>query len=145
MTTVTDDSLHHLTEAACWALLGSESLGRLGIVVGDDLELFPINYRVHGDRLLFRTAEGTKLAALTVHDRVVFEVDGLTPTTAWSVVVKGTAHALEREAEILEAETNRPESWLPTVKTRFVAITPTSITGRGFHRGPEPELDPAAF
>jgi uncharacterized protein len=145
MTTVTDDGVHHLTEAVCWALLGSGSLGRLGVVVGDDLDLFPVNYRVHGDRLLFRTAEGTKLAALTVHDRVAFEVDGVTETTAWSVVVKGTARMLEKEAEILSAESDRPDSWLPTVKTRFVEIQPQTITGRGFHRRPEPELDPAVF
>jgi uncharacterized protein len=145
MSTLADDSVHHLTEAACWALLASESLGRLGVVVGDDLELFPVNYRADGGRLLFRTAEGTKLAALTVHDRVVFEVDGVTETTAWSVVIKGTAHTLERESEILDAEAVRPTSWLPTVKTRFVEIQPRTITGRGFHRGPEPEIDPSAF
>jgi nitroimidazol reductase NimA-like FMN-containing flavoprotein (pyridoxamine 5'-phosphate oxidase superfamily) len=145
MTTLTDDGVHQLTEAACWALLGSESLGRLGVVVRDDLEIFPVNYRADAGRLLFRTAEGTKLAALTVHDRVVFEVDGVTETTAWSVVVKGTAHALERESEILDAEAVRPDSWLPIAKTRFVEILPRTITGRGFRRGPEPELDPSAF
>src|SRR5947209_14423580 len=104
MTTVTDDSLQRLTEEDCWRLLERESFGRLGVVAAGEMEIFPVNYRATGRRLLFRTAEGTKLAALTVHDRVVFEIDGVDEATGWSVVVKGTAHTLERESDILAAE-----------------------------------------
>lgn len=145
MATTTDDAVRRLTEDDCWALLERESLGRLGLVVAGDLEIFPVNYRVDARRLLFRTAEGTKLAGLTINDQVVFEVDGVDETSAWSVVVKGTAHALEHESELLRAEQVAPASWLPTVKTRFVEIRPTAISGRGFRRGPEPEPDPSAF
>ena len=140
-----DDVMRRLTEEECWALLERESLGRLGIVVQDDLEIFPVNYRADGRRLLFRTAEGTKLAGLTINDRVVFEIDGVDEASAWSVVVKGTAHTLERESELLRAEQVAPQSWLPTVKTRFVEILPASLSGRGFRRGPEPEPDPSAW
>ena len=145
MATTTDDAVRRLTEDDCWALLEGESLGRLGLVVAGDMEIFPVNYRVDDRRLLFRTAEGTKLAGLTIHDQVVFEVDGIDETSAWSVILKGTARALEHEAELLRAEQTAPRSWLPTVKTRFVEIRPSIISGRGFRRGPEPELDPSAF
>jgi len=145
MATATDDAMRRLAEEDCWALLERETLGRLGLVVAGDLEIFPVNYRVDGRRLLFRTAEGTKLAGLTVHDQVVFEIDGADETSAWSVVVKGTARVLEHEAELLHAEQVPSASWLPTLKTRFVEIRPSSMSGRGFRRGPEPELDPSAF
>jgi nitroimidazol reductase NimA-like FMN-containing flavoprotein (pyridoxamine 5'-phosphate oxidase superfamily) len=145
MSTATDDVVQRLTEEDCWSLLARESLGRLGIVVAGDLEIFPVNFRADGRRLLFRTAEGTKLAGLTINDRVVFEIDGADDASAWSVVLKGTARTLERSSEIEQAEAVAPTSWVPTVKTRFVEIRPEAVTGRGFRRGPEPEPDPSAW
>ncbi|MGH8824932.1 MAG: pyridoxamine 5'-phosphate oxidase family protein, partial [Jiangellaceae bacterium] len=52
------------------------------------------------------TAEGTKLASVTVSRRVAFEIDGFDAGTgqAWSVVVRGVAHVLERLNDVYAAQ-----------------------------------------
>ena len=54
---------------------------------------------------MFRTAEGTKLAASVLGRGVAFEVDGLDAAAgeAWSVVVKGHAVEIERMYDVLDA------------------------------------------
>lgn len=133
------DPLYELTEADCWALLERGALGRLAVAVGDLVDVFPVNYAVSDGRILFRTNEGTKLAALTINRHVAFEVDGVDEQTAWSVVVKGVARAIEGFDE--EADALPLVSWLPTPKTQVVRIEASEISGRGFVRGAEPETD----
>ena len=47
---------------ACWALLRSQEVGRLAVSIADRPEIFPVNYVVDHGTVVFRTAEGTKLA-----------------------------------------------------------------------------------
>ena len=56
------------------------------------------------------------------------------------MVVKGTARVLEKQAEIFAAEAIGLRSWIPTVKTVFVRIVPTEVTGRRFQFGQNPRL-----
>jgi hypothetical protein len=66
-------------------------------------------------------------------------VDGYTDTVAWSVIAKGTAQALDRQPEIDEAEALPLSPWIPTMKSEYVRITPHTLSGRRFERGPEPQ------
>lgn len=127
-----------LDPAESWALLGSSSFGRLALSVNNSPEIFPVNYYADGSSILFRTAEGTKLLELTINSSVAFESDSYTDDDAWSVVVKGTARALEHQAEIFAADETPLTPWIPTLKFVYVRILPTEITGRRFARGPEP-------
>ncbi len=61
---------------------------------------------------------------------MAIEADSFSRAEAWSVIVKGTARALENE-QSLEAEQAGADSWVPTLKQVFV-ITPTEVTGRRF-------------
>jgi len=133
------EPIKHLTSEECWALLTANTLGRLALAAGGQLDIFPINYHADGKTLLFRTAPGTKLAELTANDQVVVEIDHYSPVDAWSVVLKGTASELQMEKEITEADKAPLEPWAPTLKYRFVRITPTEVTGRYFERAEEPE------
>lgn len=141
MTDVRGDQVYEMTEDECWALLERGALGRLATAVGELVDVFAVNYGVVDRRVLFKTDAGTKLASLTINAHVAFETDGFDERTAWSVVVKGVARVVEAAEERLEAERVPIVSWLPTQKTRIVAIEPTEITGRGFVRGPEPDPD----
>ena len=98
-----------------------------------------MNFAVQKHSLLFRTAEGTKLFTTVMNDQVLFEVDDHTATGGWSVVVRGTAHVLSTAEEIREAEHAKLLPWLPTVKLRFVRVTPSEISARRFQFGPEPD------
>lgn len=128
-----------LTDDECWERLRRHELGRLVTHVGDVLDIFPVNYVVDGDGILFRTAEGSKLFELTVNDQVLFEVDDYDEEDAWSVVVRGRAHRLDTAVEVERADGLGLRPWIPTLKYRYVRIAAESLSGRAFPRGPEPD------
>ena len=128
-----------LSEEECWNLLSRHELGRLAVTVDGKPDIFPVNYVTDGPRVLFRTAPGSKLAELSANPDVAFEVDEYDDTSAASVVLKGAAKRLELQSEIDAADALPLTSWIPTLKYRWVRISPTSITGRRFERGPEPD------
>ncbi len=117
----------------CLALLAGAAVGRLGLLVDGRPEIFPVNYAMDGDVVLFRTGEGTVLnqAALTT---VAFEVDQFDEAgqSGWSVLVQGTAQdigdAIDHNSERLRRLTLI--SWAPGTRTRWFQIRPDKITGR---------------
>lgn len=129
-----------LSETESWDLLQANAFARLALSVGDRPEIFPVNYVVQDGTLLFRTAQGTKLAALTINQHVALEIDGYDDNGGWSVVVKGTAHTAEWGEDFNVAATAGLRPWVATVKQVFVRVTPQDITGRSFLFGPEPDL-----
>jgi len=133
------DPVQVLSNDECWELLLSSSFGRLAAAVADDIEIFPLNFVAADQRLLFRTAEGTKLLALTVNNKVVLETDAIGRTDAWSVVVKGIARVLDTQAEIDAANALPLRPLVPTFKYIWVEVTPTEVSGRRFALEPEPE------
>jgi len=128
-----------LSEIECWDLLHSNAFARLALSVGNQPEIFPINYVVQGSTLLFRTSQGTKLAALTINESVALEIDGHDNRGGWSVVVKGDAHAADWGDDYNEADVAGLRPWVATRKPVFVRVTPSQITGRTFLFGPDPE------
>ena len=98
------DVVVFLSDRECWDRLAEQQLGRLVTRVGDVLDIFPVNYIVDGESLVFRTGEGSKLTEVTINDDVLFEVDEYTDTDAWSIVVRGHAHRLETTEEVAAAD-----------------------------------------
>jgi hypothetical protein len=135
----TTEPVAYLTAEECWERLHRHELGRLVTHVGDVLDIFPVNYVVDGEGVLFRTAQGSKLFELTVNDEVLFEVDEYTETEAWSVVVRGHARALDTSEEVERADGMGLTPWIPTLKYTYVRVAADSVTGRAFSRGPEPD------
>jgi len=128
-----------LSDSACWRALAGTTVGRIAIAVGDDVEIFPVNYTTSGGRILFRTAPGSKLLGLTANPSVAFEIDGFDDAAAFSVVVRGAAERVEAQHEVDAADLLPLVPWIPTLKYRWVRIVPTEVTGRVFGRGVEPE------
>jgi uncharacterized protein len=128
-----------LSEHECWDLLASQALGRLVTSVDGQPEIFPVNFAVQRRTVLFRTAEGTKLVSVAINKRVVFEADEHNVAEGWSVIVKGTTRTLRTDEEILDAERTQLLPWTAPVKTHYVRIIPTSITGRRFRFSAEAE------
>jgi nitroimidazol reductase NimA-like FMN-containing flavoprotein (pyridoxamine 5'-phosphate oxidase superfamily) len=118
----------------CWALLRSAEVGRLAVSIMDRPDIFPINFLVDHGTVVFRTAEGTKLAAAVLGRAVAFEVDGYDAAVgeAWSVVVKGSASEIERMFEVFEVTELPLFPWITSPKPRFVRIEPESVSGRRF-------------
>jgi hypothetical protein len=138
---------------SCLDLLRTTEVGRLAVSIADHPDIFPINYVLDRGTIVFRTAEGTKLAAAVLGRGVAFEIDGYDPDAgdAWSVVVKGYAIEIEQMHQYFEAVDLPLFPWHAGPKHRFVRIEPVEITGRRFHvvgheawGGNRPDRHPAA-
>lgn len=118
----------------CWRYLRSSYIGRLAVINGDVPEIFPVNFSVAGESLVFRTAPGTKLRALLSGAVAALEVDGLNPyaTEVWSVVAKGNPEEFDGTRMTLPDSDADREPWEPGIKDHLVALTPTELTGRRF-------------
>lgn len=135
---MSDAVITEMPEQEAWDFLGQHAFGRLAYVIAGEPDIVPINYCADNGRLVFRTAEGSKLFAVVTGGKVAFEVDAVRSDHANSVIVHGQARLLEgSEAEAAEELPLR--AWVPTVKYNLVEITPESVTGRRFLLGPEPE------
>ena len=130
-----------LTCDQCWVLLRSCDVGRLAISIAGQPDIFPVNFVVDHGAVVFRTAEGTKLAAAVLGRGVAFEVDGYDAMMgeAWSVVVKGEAREIERMHELFDAADLPLFPWHAGPKHRYVRIVAGEVTGRRFG-----VVDPAA-
>lgn len=66
--------IERLDREECLALLAGEVVGRLAVVAGGGAEIFPVNYVLDGDTVVFRTDSGTKLHAAG-RAQASFEID----------------------------------------------------------------------
>ena len=130
-----DSGLEILSEQQCCDLLASRDLGRIAFRVGDEIEIFPVNYSTDGTIVVFRTGVGTKLAHSTV-TRVAFEVDEWDSANkvGWSVVLKGVAQEVTRGSDPFAAALRtRPVVPLaPGEHDYWIAVYPAQISGRRF-------------
>jgi uncharacterized protein len=114
------------------ALLATASFGRLGVTFGALPTILPVNFRLVGDDVVFRTNIGTKLDAATCNRIVAFEVDAVDAMShaGWSVVVTGLAREVTDRAELAALEPTRIPRWAPVDSERVVAISTEMVTGR---------------
>jgi len=131
-----EEQVRELTTQECWDLLREHELGRLAFRVADEVHILPVNYVVREESLLFRTAEGTKLLGVVMEAAVALEIDGYDETSAWSVVVRGTARLLpEDEAHGADDLESLPWVLPETPKYNVVQIEPDVVSGRSFRLG----------
>lgn len=116
----------------CWELLRQQEVGRLAVIVGDRPEIFPVNFVVDHGSIVFRTAEGSKLAALADHANVAFEVDGWTEGEAFSVIVAGRGAEIGNRDELFDAVELPLFPWHTAPKAHFVRVEPEVVSGRRF-------------
>jgi nitroimidazol reductase NimA-like FMN-containing flavoprotein (pyridoxamine 5'-phosphate oxidase superfamily) len=127
-----------LDEQECLRLVSAEVIGRLAFVGRFDLTVLPVNFRLAGGAILFRTAQdsmtGEDLRTGIAHAeyQVAFEVDSFDEKAreGWSVLIQGPAHHLDSAAERDEALSAGVESWPGGEKDHFIKITPVRVTGR---------------
>lgn len=130
-----DGGLEILSEDTCRELLASGELGRIAFPLGDDIEIFPVNYSTDGTIVVFRTGAGTKLAESTA-SRVAFEVDewDAASKVGWSVVLKGVAQEVTTGTDPFSTvlRTRPVVPLAPGEHDFWIAIYPATISGRRF-------------
>lgn len=128
--------IEELARDECLRILASHRFGRLAVVEDGQPDVFPVNYALDGDRVVFVTRPGTKLEHAGL-DRVAFEVDEFASegASAASVVVKGTAFEITGaldDASVRERALVVP-TWVVPDDLHWVRIVPREITGRRVH------------
>ena len=143
-------SLEVLTAEECYALLGTQEIGRLGVNAEHYPLIFPVNFGLDGTTIVIRTHPGTKLAA-AAHANVTFEVDQIDPRTrsGWSVLVRGLAERLTGRhggEVILRTLARAVTPWAPGEYGVWVRLIPHAISGRVIVPGElPPAVDPRAY
>lgn len=114
----------------CLRLLGTATLGRIGLSSGALPTVLPVNFRLDADRILVRTGRGSKLDAATRNAVVAFEVDDFDPMyhSGWSVVVTGIAREVTNPDEL--AELPPIARWARHGNGRVMAISTEVVSGR---------------
>ena len=133
MTDAPTRHLAELTTTECWELLRSTTIGRLAVNNGHQPDVFPVNYVVDSDRIVIRTAEGTKLAAAVASVNVAFEIDEIHDEdhTGWSVVVHGIAQEPKSLGAVMRDTELDLRPWAGAEgKERYLEIVPRRISGR---------------
>jgi len=116
----------------CLRLLAGQVIGRVAVADGDQPEIFPVNYVLDGDQIVFRTAPGTKFDAAVRNRPAAFEIDAADATyhSGWSVVVAGHAREVTGEERLAEVRALPLRPWAEGEKAHFVTISTERVTGR---------------
>ncbi|HYH48633.1 MAG TPA: pyridoxamine 5'-phosphate oxidase family protein [Acidimicrobiia bacterium] len=114
---------------------GGQQVGRLVVGVPGEPAVFPLNFVVDGDAVVFRTQVGTKLTAIT-RSLVTFEVDDIDATGhGWAVCFQGLAQeVLEADPEALHARiaATSVDTWPGGERAHVVRILPYRVEGTAF-------------
>ena len=125
--------LDSLTVAECRRHLAEGGVGRfLFVEPGRGPVAIPVNFRMDGDDVVFRTSSGGSVSAGLHERQVSFDVDHLDDALSegWSVLLTGEAKAITNPDELARAEGLDIEPWAGGERPIYVRLTPSRITGR---------------
>lgn len=133
--------LEWLQREECLRLLGADDVGRLAVNDRGTPIIFPVNYRLDGEAIVFRTDPGTKLNRGPCAP-ASFEIDAFDRQTCsgWSVLAVGRLEEVTRyDARTLERVHALPVApWAGGEKAHWMRLVPTRITGRRVGAPSEP-------
>jgi nitroimidazol reductase NimA-like FMN-containing flavoprotein (pyridoxamine 5'-phosphate oxidase superfamily) len=111
---------------------GGEQVGRLVITLAGEPYIFPLNYALDGDAVVFRTQVGTKLSGIT-RSMATFEVDHIDSSgQGWAVSFEGLAQeVLDADPPELRARIAALslDTWPGGDRPNVVRITPYAVRG----------------
>jgi uncharacterized protein len=130
--TLIDNGLEILSPDQCRDLLRRTTFGRVAVTVAALPAIFPVNYAVTGDQIVFRTGEGTKLRAALERAVVAFQIDHIDESagSGWSVMAVGMAEEITDPHEIRAAERLGLHPFAAGDRSHFVRIRPEFLSGR---------------
>jgi nitroimidazol reductase NimA-like FMN-containing flavoprotein (pyridoxamine 5'-phosphate oxidase superfamily) len=108
--------------------------------------VLPVNYVLYEGTIVFRTGqhspmgEDLRTGIAQAESKVAFEVDEISVATreGWSILVQGSAHPVDSDAERVSVMRSGVEAWPGGEKELFVRVVPTRITGRRIRRAAGP-------
>ena len=134
MTSLSRTWLEDIPTDECADLLESSWIGRLGVIVDDHPEIFPVNhvYERPTGAILFPTTPGTKMRSAVSSPSVAFEVDGVLSDrlVGWSVLLVGVAEEITDPETIAAATSLRRAVWAQSERSHWLRVRPLKVTGR---------------
>jgi nitroimidazol reductase NimA-like FMN-containing flavoprotein (pyridoxamine 5'-phosphate oxidase superfamily) len=124
--------LEALSAQDCRGYLAAGGIGRFLFTAARGPVAIPVNYRMLGDDVVFRTASETSVAAGVRQPLVSFDVDHLDDVLGegWSVLVSGAASLMTAPAELAQAEALGIAPWAGGERDTYVKIVARTVTGR---------------
>lgn len=116
----------------CFALLRTVPVGRIGLSMAALPVVLPVNFAVDGERLVVRTAAGSKLDAALEGSVVAFEADQFDSSSgeAWSVLVRGSAAVVTDPVDVAAISALSLDSWVAERSDQWVMISTELMSGR---------------
>ena len=112
----------------------SGGVGRLAIMTPTGPMIYPVNFAVDGNAVVFRTSRHSLLGSCTWGVDVAFEVDhvDLDARQGWSVVIKGCAHIVDNpeDEDRLRSLGREPTPWADGLRRMYIRIPYREISGR---------------
>ncbi|MEO9223710.1 MAG: pyridoxamine 5'-phosphate oxidase family protein [Acidimicrobiales bacterium] len=125
--------IESLSREECLHLLATDEVGRLAIVVGSAPSIFPVNYRLDDEAIVFRSDPGTKLDH-GPRARACFEIDQFDRErrSGWSVIAAGRLEEISTyDTEALDrARGLLVDPWPGGQRSHWMRLVPDAITGR---------------
>ena len=132
--------IERLDRDECLRLLASDEVGRIAFVRHGVPEIFPVNYALDGEAIVFRTDPGTKLDAER-RGPAAFEIDAFdrSARSGWSVVALGRLEEVtaSESAEYRRVTALDIEPWADGEKAHWLRLVPTTLSGRRVSREPD--------
>ena len=130
--------VERLDEASCTELLSTGRIARLIYNSRFGPVALPSEYKIHEGSIVFRTYQATfteedlRTGIAHAEYQVVVEVDHIDPDAreGWVVLVRGTAHQVDTEAERASISNVGLESWVEGEPEHFIRVEPISIAGQ---------------
>lgn len=130
--------LEELDEAECLRLIASGGIGRIGYSGRYGPTVMPVNYQLYEGTIVFRTTpdsttdEDLRTGIANAEYKVAFEIDDFDTAarTGWSVLIQGSAHHVESEAERASVAGAGVDPWPGGDRELFLRINPSRVTGR---------------
>ena len=126
------DRLVEMSRSDCLRHLRQGTVGRLAVSVSALPAIFPVNYAVLDEDIVFRTGPGTKLDAALSEAVVAFEIDQSDPVahSGWSVVVVGVARPITDSATLSRAAALPLTPWADGGRDTVVRLETRLVSGR---------------
>lgn len=124
--------LEALDVVECLRLLGTQYIGRIGLVHDGQAYVLPVNYALDGPDVVFRTAVGSTFHRVVRSREVVFEIDSADPAyhTGWSVLGVGVAHEVVDPVEIERLAHLALRPWSRAHVPGWIRVRFSRLTGR---------------
>jgi len=126
-------TLHELTAAQCQELIAAGGVGRfLFVQEGRGPVAIPVNFKMDGDDVIFRTSGDSAIAEGIHRQPVSFDVDQLDDALGegWSVLLTGKANVITGATEINRVQALGIKPWAGGDREVYVRLSPSAITGR---------------